>query len=129
MHAIGCARHHARQLLGLGAVDFTPQGHHALAALHFDCSLLGGTAPQQPRTDHRCQGGVLQALGIGPQLERALDQFSVDLQLVIDLLDTSGSQGHVFGQPALHLVFYLAGKPRLFAVYLDFDTERVEHAV
>ena len=129
MHPIGGPRQHACQLLGLGAVDLATQGDHALAAFHFDSCLFGNTAPEQPGSDHRCQGGVLQTLGIGAQFKRPLDQRRVYLQLVVDLLDAVGGKRDMLGQLTLDIVFHLAGQPGVRAIDCHFDAKGVEHPV
>ncbi|MCY1447675.1 hypothetical protein D9M71_643050 [compost metagenome] len=91
--------------------------------MYFYRGLFGGTAPQQPSTDHRRQGHILQALGVGTQLQWTLHQLGIDLQQVLHLFDAPGSAGHVLGQLPLDLVLHLTGKPRLLAVHFNLDTK------
>ncbi|MNP35417.1 hypothetical protein D3C76_1287480 [compost metagenome] len=129
MNAIGGPRQDTGKLLGFDAVDPSAQSHYTLATFHLDRGLLRDPAPCQARAHNGRKRGILKPLRVGTQLQWALDQLGIDLQLVIDLLDTAGGQRQVFSQLALHLALDLARQASARAFYIDFNTKGIEQAV
>ncbi|MNH05722.1 hypothetical protein D3C79_650650 [compost metagenome] len=129
LYAFSGARQHAGKLFGFSTVDPATQRHHAFAAVYFYRGLLGCPAPQQPGLDDGGQGGILDTLCVSAQRQRTFDELGVDLQLVVDLFDAAGRQGHSLGQLALDFVFDPTGQPCTGAVHFNVDTKRVEHAI